>query len=200
MNFNIYKQFAVLLLVLLFLAMTGCTHMINPPKEPYSQYPLQDKLNLKVGLSITDKLREAEWVKKSMGDKWVIPIGEYLVVNSEMLARHVFKNVILLKDLEKISSKDIEAVFTPKLVYINRTTGATSFGESIISVKVEWNLSSTDGRTIWIDTVGGESSGSTGWTNPEKILKRALEKMLENSQQRIMSSEVIQQYILDKAQ
>ena len=45
-------------------------------------------------------------------------------------------------------------ILTPKVAYINRTVGATSFGKSITSIKVEWTLAEPSGQTIWADTYG----------------------------------------------
>jgi len=59
---------------------------------------------------------------------------------------------------------------------------------------LEWNLTDPGGRSIWLETVSGESSGSTGWTDPEKILGKALEDVLKKSQEAIASSEAIRQY------
>jgi len=59
---------------------------------------------------------------------------------------------------------------------------------------LEWNLTDPGGRSIWLETVSGENSGSTGWTDPEKILGKALEDVLKKSQEAIASSEAIRQY------
>ena len=85
-------------------------------------------------------------------------------------------------------------ILTPKVAYINRTVGATSFGKSITSIKVEWTLAEPSGQTIWADTISGESSGSTGWSNPEKVVKQALEDLLTKAQQAMSSSEAIRQF------
>ena len=193
MNHQINQRYVYSsLLVTAFL--TGCTHMINPPKQAFTGYTARDKIALKVGLNITDELRKAKWEKHSMGDTWVIPIGKAIVQNAGGLARQTFSDVVDLNDGGSAQTGSVDAILTPKVAYVNRTQGATSFGKSIVAIKLEWNLTDPGGRSIWLETVSGESSGSTGWTDPEKILGKALEDVLKKSQEAIASAEAIRQF------
>jgi hypothetical protein len=185
----------VILLTLLGMSViTGCTHTINPPQDAFTGYTPQDKIQLKVGLNVTEELRRAKWEKNMMGDTWIIPIGESLTRNSAILARHVFAEVVDVSGSTPGRRASLDAILTPKLAYINRTMGATSFGESIIAVKMEWDLSTQDDKPVWVETVSGEASGSTGWTDPEKVLKQALETLLRKSQEAMTSSEAIRRF------
>jgi hypothetical protein len=174
--------------------LAGCTHTIKPPAQPFAGYAPQDKIKLKVGLNLTPELRAAKWERSSMGDKWVIPIGPSLCQNSETLARHVFSEVVTFSQPAAGQQPAVDAILTPKVAYINRTMGATSFGKSIVSVKVEWNFADPKGNPIWVDTISGESSGSTGWTNPEKVLKAALVDLPIKSHAALSSAEAIRAY------
>src|ERR1041385_259258 len=111
--------------------LTGCTHMINPPKQVFSGYTARDRITLKVGLNITEELRKAKWEKHSMGDTWVIPIGKAIVQNAGGLARQTFSDVVDLNDGRSAQTGSVDAILTPKVAYVNRTQGATSFGKSI---------------------------------------------------------------------
>ena len=184
---TIVRQFAVVAALSLFSLTTGCTVIIKNPKAPFGAYPPVEKLDLKVGLNVTDDLRKPEFKK----DGLVIRPGDYLATNSAMLAKHVFREVTPATSGE---APGLDAVLTPKLVYVNRTRGATSFGESITSVKVEWNLSDANGKPVWLETVTGEGRGSTGWTAPEKPLKQALDELLLKSQQAISGAEAIRSF------
>jgi hypothetical protein len=68
----------------------------------------------------------------------------------------------------------------------------------IVDIKVEWSLADPNGNSIWVDTIDGQSSGSTGWTNPEKILKRAEEDLLLKSEQAMASAPAIKQFAQGK--
>lgn len=96
----------------------------------------------------------------------------------------------------KPQAAGVDAVLTPKVIYVNRTMGATSFGESITSVKVEWHLNEPGPgrRQIWVEAITGEGRGSTGWTSPRKPFKQALEELLAKSQDAMLSAQAIRSY------
>ena len=165
-----------------------------PPKEPFTGYVGQEKIHLKVGLNITDELLQAKKEQHGMNDTWPIPIGDSIAMNAGVLTRHVFDEVVDMRNGQLPSNEIVDAVFTPRVAYIGETVGATSFGESIIDLKVEWTLSDSNGNTIWVDTINGQSSGSTGWTSREKVLKMALEDLLLKSEQAIFSAQAIKQF------
>src|SRR5438445_712167 len=89
-----YSRAFILVSALATLLAAGCTHMIQPPKQPFAGYTPQEKLKLKIGLNITDELLKAKWEKHSMGDTWVIPIGDAIAKNAGGLARHSFEEVV----------------------------------------------------------------------------------------------------------
>lgn len=186
----------VTIIAVLTLVLAGCTHLINPPKEPYTGYTQQEKIRLKVALNITDELRNAKHETHYTGDNWVIPIGGSIAQNASVLARHIFAEVVETTTGGKMANIPVQAILTPKVAYINRTTGATGHGKSIVSIKVEWTFSDPSGNVIWVETLSAESSGSTGFTNPEKLVKKALEDVLTKSHQAILSSESIRQFAL----
>src|SRR3990172_10026279 len=78
----------------LTLALAGCTHTIKPPRRPFTGYTPQQRIPLRVGLNITEELLQAKWERHSMGDTWVIPIGQSIADNSLVLAQHVFTEVV----------------------------------------------------------------------------------------------------------
>jgi hypothetical protein len=188
------KNSCVFALLCLF-ALTGCTHIIRPPDEPFSGYTQQEKIRLRIGLNITDELRQAKTEWHRQGDTWIMPVGVSIAQNAETLAQHVFENVVKVQGPTERQTHDVDAVLTPRLAYANRTLGVSSFGDSIIAIKVEWNLTTPDGKAIWVDTVGGEARGSSGWTKPETILKQALENLWRNSQQAMVSSDAIKRFV-----
>jgi hypothetical protein len=176
--------------MLAILAVTGCTQVIEPPKDAYTGYATQEKIKLRVGLNLTDEFRQAKWEDKGM----LIPIGPALARDSEILVRQVFTDVTDVQNTAQPGSAGMDAVLTPRVAYVNRTLGATSFGDSVVTVKVEWDLEGRNGQTIWADTVTGESRGSTGWSRPEGVLKKAYEELLSKSQEAMTKSGAIRHY------
>ena len=107
----------------ILLATSGCTIMIKPPAKSFTGYPPAERINLNVGLQLTDELRKAKWEKHSMGDTWVIPIGKAVAENAGVLARQTFSEVVDLRNDESTHDRGVDAVLTPKVAYINRTQG-----------------------------------------------------------------------------
>ena len=189
-----YRRGFVLISALISLSLAGCTHTIRPPKEAFTAYAGGEKIHLKVGLNITDALLQVKHERHYMGDTWVIPIGPSLAMNAKVLARHTFDEVVDMRNGQVPPNETVAAILTPTVASLNRTVGATSFGQSIIDIKVEWVLKDSKGNDIWGDTIDGQSSGSTGWTNPKKVLKKALEDLLAKSQQAISSAPSIRRF------
>ena len=186
--FPIYSSVALL---------TGCTHMIQPPKTPFTDYPENAKLPLKVAVNLTDELRKTTKERHSLGDTWAVSIGPWLADNVPILAKHTFSDVVEVNN-GALPPKLVDAILTPKVAYINQTVGANSGGESIISIKVEWLLGDLSGNVIWLDTIAGQCSGYTGSSHPEANLKKALEDMLRNSQREVLTSQAIRHFSENK--
>ncbi|MGR9053801.1 MAG: hypothetical protein ACU84J_14240 [Gammaproteobacteria bacterium] len=189
----------IIMLSVFFYAMLlpGCTHVINPPEIAFEDFASQEKIGLNIGINIDEDLRQKKWERRYMGDTWVIPIGEWMASNSVSLANHVFTSAIDLSNKSNYPSLMVDAVLTPRVVFINRTMGANPFGDSIITVKVEWDLRSPSGNPIWIETVTGEGVGTTGWTDPDDVLEKAFHNLLRNSLSAFRSSKAIARFTKD---
>lgn len=170
--------------------LAGCTSVIEPPKKPFTDYAPQKKIDLTVGVRITEDLKKAKWEK----EPWEIPIGIWVAPNAKRLAEHVFARVVDVDGTVPASGSGVDAILTPRVAFINRTLGATSVGDSLVAVKVEWDLRTLSGQPIWIETTSGEASGSTGWTYPETILEKALSQLQKNTQVAINSSQSIARF------
>ena len=181
----------VTMLILASILVAGCTHTINPPDEAFSGYPQNDKLPMKVKLVLTDEFAKScqEWQR---GDTYVIPIGGCLVNNSKVLSQQVFQQVV-------VGEERYDAVLSPKVVYINQTIGATSLGDSIIDVKIEWSLKDATGNYLWVETVNGEANGLSAPIHYDGTLKRAVEDLFLNSYKAMLTSKVISQYAIKKS-
>lgn len=174
--------------------LAGCTSVIEPPKKLFSDYAPQKKIDLTVGVRITEDLKKTKWEK----EPWEIPIGTWVAPNAKGLAERVFARVVDIDGKAPTVGSGVDAVLTPWVAFINRTLGATSVGDSHIAVKVEWDLRTPSGDPIWIETTSGEGVGSSGWTSPETILERALNQLQKNSQVAFNSSQSIARFASKK--
>jgi hypothetical protein len=110
-----------------------------------------------------------------------------------VLARHVFREVV---DGQGTAANpgSLDAVLTPRLVYMNRTEGVSGWGEAIMAIKIEWSLTRAGGQPIWIETVGGQATGLSGPTDPEKILKQCIDDVFLRSEKAISESIAIRSF------
>ena len=115
-------------------------------------------------------------------------VGPSLARNAEELARHVFREVVVVDSSTEAHGAD--ATLTPRLVYIVRTVGACGPCESIVAMKLEWRLVRADGRPVWIETIGGQATGSTGGS-AEKPLKGAVEDLFLRSERAMTESSAV---------
>lgn len=151
----------VRLAVLLFVrASAGCTHTIHAPEGRRGDLSLRTDNWSPPGLCpVTPELRQARMEKSSgLGDTWLLPVGDCVAHNAETLARHLFTEVTVRGVYRRVRRPCRRGALTPKVVYVNRTMGSTSFGKSIVSVKTEWTLAEWAGNPLWVDTITGEAA------------------------------------------
>jgi hypothetical protein len=188
MNHTTYPRPIALASTLAALLLGGCASVSNETFNAiFTDYGGQAKVHLKVGINVTDELRQAK------NDKWKLPIGEAIAANAPELARHLFDQVVELSNSQLPPDTTVAAILTPKVVYTARTVGATPGADAIVDLKVEWTLSDAKGNPIWVDTVDGQSSDSTH-TNPKKVARKALEDLLRKSQQAIASALAVKRF------
>jgi len=171
---------------------TGCTHHMKVPKTAFTGFTSAERIDLKVGVKLTDDVRRAEWRRDYMGDTFLFQPGTWLCTNMLGLARVVFR------DVEEVgahgpASSGLDAILTPKVTYLNRVIPATSFGHSISTIKVEYVLAEPQGTPIWVETVSGEVEGSPSPKNPASFHK-ALKEMLAKSQRSMLEADTIRAY------
>lgn len=194
-NFNNhYFTHIILFTILLF---SGCTHMFEQPIHEINSEPIDSKINLSVGLFLSDDFRNAKYERESMGDTWIIPIGENLTHHSVQLMERVFdQSVILEEDLNNIKNTKAKYVMAPELLFFDWAFGVSAFSESKISLGVEWKLTDISGKVVWVETVNGVGTGKqgnmfTGDDHMEINVKRALQDLFNNSQDAMLSSRLL---------
>lgn len=127
---------------------------------------------------------------------WVIPVGEPLADNTESLAKRLFESY-KHTNIRETHAGGFDAILEAKLLYFNRTLGATSFGQGIIAIKIEWTLTRPDGRLIWVETVSGHSSGTASVTT-EHLLEKAIADLFQKSFDSFQSATAISKFVLAK--
>ena len=174
--------------------LAGCTTVYEAPANISVNYPAANKIPLSVELRLTDELRAAQWLRKSMGDKFVMPLGVVLSDHAEAMSRHLFSKVTVAKENVSGSAPvHHDATLLPKPVAIERSIGATAFGESILTVVLEWTLTDSNGQLVWVDTIKGrgiENSGNvfTHRSNASDQIEAMIKDLFEKSYKAISNS------------
>jgi len=198
------KPVAILVQVFLFLLIfAGCTHVYKAPVHLVKVDQQRDKIPLNVELRLSEELRNAKWERHSMGDTFIIPLGDALTQNAEAVARQVFSEVAVTQGTNNEATRGVKAMLTPKMVLAERTAGATALGTSILSVMLEWKMEDLKGNIIWIDTIKGEGKENTGnifthRSNAKKQIEECITDLFQNSYQALSSSVEIMEFATKK--
>ncbi len=193
-----HSYIANLFFIIIILSVSGCTHMYNQPLHQINLSPINEKVDLSIGLVITNEFRNAKWEKKSsMGETWTLPVGENLVYHTERLIKRVFTHSVNLGESENSKQNTkIKYVLKPKVGFVKYSFGVTAFSDAKTSIGVEWNLSDISGKTAWVETVNGVGIGPagniiTGDEYMRKRLKMALQDLFEKTQKAMLSSRLL---------
>ncbi len=190
------RVFGVFLVGLL----VGCTSVYKAPANISVNYPTSNQIPLSVELRLTDELRAAQWIRKSMGDTFVMPLGAVLSDQAEAMSRRLFSKVTVTKNNVPDSAPvDGDAALSIKPVAIERSLGATAFGKSILTVILEWTLTDSNGQLVWVDTIKGQGVKNSGnlfthKSNASAQIEAMVEDLFEKSYQAISSSPEIRSF------
>jgi hypothetical protein len=197
-NDKTFVWFSSLLLAILFLSLVGaCTHVYQ---QPIHDIPLQttaDQINVPIKLVITDDFRNAKWEKHSMGDTFIMPLGENLTHHSLILARNVFTAVVAPGDsVGALPGGEPRYLLTPRVVFVEQSFGVAAFSEAKLSIGVEWSLSKVSGEPIWVETIKGEGKGQAGnvYNGKQRMKERAeqaMRNLFENTRQAMLASSLL---------
>lgn len=185
-------------ILFLVLVLVSCTHIIKVPLEPVENYLQKKKINLNVALHITEELKNAKWERHSMGDTWILPLGDAFVQNAELMSRELFTNVIVKNDITSLHESEVDAILTPKMILVEQSIGVTAFSDNTITTMFEWSLKDLKGDIVWVDTIKGEATthGGNIFTykkNYKKRVKALIEDLFQKSFQAISSSSEIRE-------
>lgn len=197
MKSNLHRLAGIFLVCLV----AGCTISYEAPANISVVYPTADKIPLSIELRLTDELRAAQWYRKtSLGDKFVMPLGAVLSDHAETMSRQLFSKVTVTKGNVPASAPvDGDAVLLVTPVAVERSLGATAFGDSILTVILEWTLTDSNGQLIWVDTVKGQGVRKSGniFTHKSKAsdqIEAMVLDLFEKSYQEISSSPEIRSF------
>ena len=177
---------------IIILALSACVHVYDTPKSPVTGYPSVEKINLKVGLHLTEEFRQAKWERHRMGDTFRILLGETLSQNAEVVARELFSEVVVADSNHALLGTGVGGILTPKVIFVDRTWASTIVGLSVFTIMLEWKLEDLQGNIIWIDSIRGE--GIKEQRDEEEQIRATIDDLFHNSFSAISSSPEIREY------
>jgi len=174
----------------ILLATSGCTIMIKPPAKSFTGYPPAERINLNVGLQLTDELRKASAEAKALdGTRFVAQIGDNLCMNAEELSRRLFAQVKVSASDSDLKSAGADVILKPRVAYFSYMNAA-----GLIAIKLEWSVTDSAGKPIWVGTVNGEGKAPVLMRNDEHTLKIALENVFRNSHEAISRAPELREF------
>ncbi|MDT7044299.1 hypothetical protein [Candidatus Nitronereus thalassa] len=163
--------------------------------QPITDYPVVKKFDMSVALNLTEEFRSAKWEKENR----IIPLGEDFSKNAESVTRHLFSRVVVINDERSQEIEKFDALLTPKMVFVDQTSGVTVFHEAVLTATLEWTLKDVKGDILWIDSVRGEGRANEGnmftrTSNFERRIKALHEDLFRKTFQAMEASHEIRQF------
>jgi len=187
------KKIWVLLFLIIFYA-SGCTIIHDQPIHSIDLSESNDKLNMTIGLVLSDEFLDSKMIYERTTETHVTPIGENLAHHSKRLMRSTFANMVLIENHQ--IPPGVNYLMEPELVVFENARSAWVFGKAKISLSIEWKISDRSGKLVWVKTINGTGIGTGGNTftykkNEKEMIKIAMQNLFEESQNTMLSSQIL---------
>lgn len=182
----------------------GCTRTLELPTVSFAGYPQKEKIRLHVELRLTDDFRNAKSERTVELDTVIIPLGDNLSVNAELLTNAVFTGVAVVKDDAGSMREGINAVLIPRMISSQRVAPITAYVKQAwkIAVILEWALKDPESNIIWVDTITAEGKvpelSFSGEENRKKLIDSLIQDLFRKSYEAISSSPEITNFAAER--
>lgn len=162
----LYKyRFSILIKVLLLsFVLAGCVHnvplAVDPTKDMSQALPRTKKIPVKVGMYLSDDLKQYVYKQQKMGMTFQMNVGEYLPPISLQMASAMFEDAVTVNSLPPYNDKykpDVEAVVVPEILYCYGNAVGTLSGYIEGKAKIKITAYDLGGKVLWHDEAMGES-------------------------------------------
>ncbi|MBL1263465.1 tetratricopeptide repeat protein [Candidatus Methylomicrobium oryzae] len=155
---------AFYILLIITIVTSGCTWniplVVDPTKDMYQSQLGRKKMPIKVGMYLSDDLKQYVYKQQKMGMTFQMRAGEYLPLISMKMASTMFDGVILVNSLPPYNDSyrpDVEAVIRPEILFCYGNAIGTFSGYIEAKVKLRITAYDLDGNTVWQDEATAES-------------------------------------------
>ncbi|WP_333872823.1 tetratricopeptide repeat protein [Methylobacter sp.] len=146
------------------IATSGCAYnfpvVVDPVKDMHQSQLVRKKMPIKVGMYLSEDLKQYIYKQQKMGTTFQMRVGEYLLPIAMTMGSTMFDDVIVVNSLPPYSDSyrpDVEAVIRPEILfYYGDAVGAFS---GYIKAKTKLRITAYDlgGNVLWQDEAIGES-------------------------------------------
>ncbi len=150
-------------LIVIFIV-SACVHTVplkdDSSKDIKQSLPRTKKIPAKVGLYLTNDVKNYIYKKQKMGMTFQMNIGDNVVPISKEIVSAMFEEVIYVDSLppyKQNSRPDVEAVVVPDILYCYGNAIGTISGHIEANVKIRVRAYDLSGKVIWHGEAMGES-------------------------------------------
>lgn len=148
------RKSVILPFMAFLLVVCGCAPFTVPANVQVHRPAASQLVPLRVALCLPQQFKTYAFIGNKGGQPIRILIGDALAAGAERSMREVFKEVVIVEDLNlDLTARNISVIIAPEIVEIdNRVNG---FGwDSLVASK--WTIKGQDGRLLYVNTVTGK--------------------------------------------
>ena len=155
------KFFYIFLMIAIITS--GCAYNVPPVGSAKNNRQSQlagKKMPIKVGMYLSDDLKQYIYKRPNKGAAFQMKIGEYLPQIAMTMGSAMFDNVVLVNSLPPYDDSyrpDVEAVISPEILFCYGNTVGAFAGYIEAKIKLRVAVYGLDGNTLWQDEAVGES-------------------------------------------
>lgn len=161
MLLNRYVFYIVLIIAIV---MPGCAYNVpivaDPVKDMRQSRLVRKKLPIKVGMYLSDDLKNYIYEQQRMGTTFQMNVGQYLAPITMKMGSAMFDNVAVVNALPPYNGNyrpDVEAVISPEILSCYGDAVGSFSGYIKAKIKLRVTVYDLDGNILWRDGAIGES-------------------------------------------
>jgi len=180
------KSSAFYIFLMIAIMTSGCAYNVPPvdsAKDNQSRLS-RKKLPIKVGLYLSDDLKQYIYQQPKKGTDFQMKVGQYLPKIAMTMGSAMFDDVVSVNALPpygKSYRPDVEAVIKPEILFCYGNTVGVLGGYLQAKIKLRVTVYGLDGNILWQDEAIGESRSNdmdysylAGMEEPDKTGYRAI--------------------------
>lgn len=150
--------------VIIAIAISGCAYnvplVVDPVKDIHPSQLARKKMPIKVGMYLSNDLKQYIYKQQRMGTTFQMRVGEYLPAVAMIMGSTMFDDVVLVNSLPPYDDSyrpDVEAVIRPEILFCYANAVGDFSGYITAKAKLRITAYDLGGNVLWQDEAIGES-------------------------------------------